>query len=104
MPTLPIATAGDGRLTSLTESKNIRTDGCLYEVTIVCPLKKPDGTSNSNGVAVGADKVISLWLAPADSITFLTRAIGEVCWQDINGGASFLSIFYAPHEVVPVEH
>lgn len=93
MTGIPIITAGDGKLHTLSE-KGYKSDPQqkTYQVTLMCTAASILGVANANGIAVGVDNELIVWLAPGDSITHLTRDLQKVCWQDVSGASSTLSI------------
>lgn len=92
MASMPITTLGDGRLYMLS-SRGLKSDRQLWQVTIVCATKDINGVANTNGIVIGDQKAPSLYMNPGESHTFLTRALGDVCWQDLSA-VSVIAIFY----------
>jgi hypothetical protein len=98
MASFNFPTQGDGKLYRL-QSKGVtagvgnqRPSEVLYSVTIICPAFSLAAVANANGVAVGTDGSLLTYMAPGDSLTFNTRDLGGLCWQDISGAASILAI------------
>ena len=97
-------TGGLGKIQRYQDRVTTQLDGDLYEVLMICPSATlPSGATNSNGVGVGADDTIALWLNPGDAVKFMTRKMSALVFQDVNAAASYLSIFFwePEHFVIP---